>query len=187
MRCDAELVEALRGAVGRQHVLIAGDDQEPYFERPTQPADLVEAGEGAAEGGGGEVDVFAALVADGEAPEAVQPRQGALHPPAVAAEAGAALDAAPGDAGPDAAPAALGAAGAVVAALVGARLVRPPPRAAPAPGTDRRHRAEGRRQHRAVVAVGGAERQAERRAMAVHDDVALGARPAAIGRVRPGR
>ena len=43
------------------------------------------------------MEIGAALVADGEAPKAIEPRQGALDDPAVLAQALARLDAAPGD------------------------------------------------------------------------------------------
>ena len=45
----------------------------------------------------GEAEVGAPLVADGAAMEASQPRQGALHDPAVGSQVFADLDAAPGD------------------------------------------------------------------------------------------
>jgi hypothetical protein len=49
-----------------------------------QPPDLPDADDGAGEGGEGEVDVGAALVADGEASEPGEPGQGALDFPAEA-------------------------------------------------------------------------------------------------------
>ena len=125
-------------------------------------------------------------VADGEAAELREPGQGALDLPAMTPEPFAGVDPAPGDTRRDAAGAALAAAPAVVAALVGVELVRAPPWPAPTPA-DRRHGVEGGRQHAAVVPVGAAERQAERRALAVDDRVPLRARLAPVRRVGPGR
>ena len=142
--------------------------------------------ESAGKSGEGAVDVGAALVADGEAAVAVHPGMGALHYPAVSSEAGAALDAPPGDTQGGAAGAALPAAAAVVVGLVGVQLVRSAPRTAPAPIPDRRDGVQGGRQHHAVVPVGPAERQAERRAAGIRDEVAFGARFAAVRRARPG-
>jgi hypothetical protein len=67
------------------------------LERLTQPGQLVEGDEGGAEGGEGEMDVLASLVANDEAAEAVEPGEGPFGDPAVAAELLAAVDAAPGD------------------------------------------------------------------------------------------
>jgi hypothetical protein len=141
---------------------------------------LAEADEGATEGDKGEVDVGGSLVAHHEATRTVQPGVRALHDPTVSAEALAAVDSAPGDAGRDAAGAALSAAAAMVVALVGMEFVRAPPRAT-APAT-----AEGRNsvqrwgEHLAVVLVGRPDQHAERRAPGVHDDMPIAARLAAI-------
>ena len=131
------------------------------LERLTEPSELVEADEGAAERGDGEVDVGAAFITHDQATQAGQPGIGALDYLAVAAEALAGMDAAPGDAGPDTALVAVPAAAPVVIGLVGVQLVRASSRAAALAGAHRWDR--------------------------VHDKVALGAGLAAIRRVRAGR
>ena len=76
------------------------------------------------------MDVGAALVADGQAAEAVEPGERALDHPAVATERCAGVDALAGDADPDVAPAQRRAAARDVVALVGVQLGRalaPPP------------------------------------------------------------
>src|SRR5690242_17187617 len=113
-------------------------------------------------------------------------RKGYFHHPTVPAQALAALDPAPGDARDDAAPAAGAAAAGVVVGLVGVQLRRAP--AGPASRlADRRHGVERLLEHGAVVDVGGREQDRERDALPVDHEVALGARLAAVGRVRPGR
>jgi len=146
---------------------------------------LVEADQGAGERRERHVDVDAALIPDGQAAVAGEPGEGALDNPAVSSEMGAALDPAACDARGDAAGAALTTAAAMVVGLVGVELARPAPGTATMAGPDRRHGIQGRGQHTAVVAVCPAERQAKRRAAGVRDDMALGARLAAIRRVRP--
>ena len=69
------------------------------LELRTKLPDLTQADDGAGERGEGEVDVGPPFVADGEAAEPRQPRQGALHGPPLAAQPSAVLDAAAGDAG----------------------------------------------------------------------------------------
>ena len=133
------------------------------------------------------MEVGASFVANGEATEAGEPSQGALDDPAVASQVLAALDAPPGDPRRDAARPALAPTAAMIVALVGVQLVRPAPRATATPCAHTRHRVEGGGQHAAVVAVGSGQRQAERRAVGVHDEVALRARLTPIRRVRPRR
>ncbi len=130
------------------------------------------------------MQVGTSLVAHGQAPELVQPGQGALDYPAVSSQLLAAFDAAPCDAGLDAAGAALAAAPAVVVALVGVELVGTSPRPSAAPGSHAGHRVQRGGQHHAVVAVGPAQRDAKRRALGVGDDMALCPGPAAVRRVR---
>ena len=132
------------------------------------------------------MEVVAALVADGQAAESGEPSEGALDHPAVSSEARAALDPAAGDARGDAAGAALTTAAAVVVGLVGVELGGPAAGSSPLLGPHARHRIKGWGQHAAVVAVGAAQCQAKRRAAGIHDEVALGARLAAIRRVRAG-
>ena len=125
------------------------------------------------------------LVAYGEAPELVQPGEGALNHPAVPSQPLAALNTAPGDTGLDAAGAALAATTAVVIAFVGVQLVWALPRPSAVLGPHTRHRVQRGRQHHAVVAVGPAQRDAERRALGIGDDVAFRAWFAAVRRVGP--
>ena len=155
------------------------------LEHLTEPDDLVECDERGGEGGEGEMDVGTPLVAEGEAPEATEPSQGALGDLAVSAEFLAAVDPPPGDARGDVALAALAAAEGMIIGFVGVQLVGAPPRPTPA-ALDRRHGVERRGEHFAVVAVGRAQHEAERRALAVDHDMALGARLAAVDRARPG-
>jgi hypothetical protein len=148
---------------------------------------LAEADQGAGECREGEVDVGAVLVSDGQATVSGEPGKGALDNPTVSSEVGAALDPTARDARGDAPDAALLAAAAVVVSLVGVELARPAPGPATMAGPDRWHGIQRQSQQAAVVAVGPAERQAKRRAAGVRDEVALGARLAAIRRVRSDR
>ncbi len=153
----------------------------------TEPPDLVEADEGAAEDHEGFGDVGTPLVADGGATDAVEPGQCALDDPAVPARAFAAVhptpgDAGPGDAGPDGAGAALSSAATVVIGLVGVELVGPPPgttSAVPHAG----HSVQGGRPHQAVMPVGRVQADPERRASPIDHKVALRARfgPRSVG------
>lgn len=130
------------------------------------------------------MQVDASLVSDGQSAEAGEPSQGALHDPAMAAEVLAALDAPSRDPWCDAAGPALAPAATVIVTLVGVQLVRSASRATTPAGAHAWHRVEGRRQHTAVVAVGPGQRQTERRAVGVHDKVALRPRLAPVRRVR---
>jgi hypothetical protein len=130
-------------------------------------------------------DVGPALVADRQPTEAGEPGERAFDHPAVPAQPFAALDPAPRDAGDDAALAAGAAAAAVVVAFIGVQLARASPRPAGAL-PDRRHGVEHRLQHGAVVHVRRGEQKSERDAGGLDQDVALGARLAAVGRVRAG-
>ena len=159
-------------------------DLLPDYESGTKPGQLCPADEDTGEGREGEMQVDASLVADGQSAEAGGPSQGALHDPAMAAEVLAALDAPSSDPWCDAAGPALAPAATVIAALVGVQLVRSASRATTPAGAHARHRVEGSRQHTAVVAVGPGQRQAEWRALGVHDEVALRARLAPLRRVR---
>ncbi len=97
---------------------------------------------------------------------------------------GAALHAASRDAGLDAAGTAFPAAAAVVVALVGVQLVRAPAWSPASSGPHARHGVQRGHQHHAVVPVGPAQGNAERRAAGIGDKMAFRARPAAIRRVR---
>ena len=104
--------------------------------------------------------------------------------PAVAPHALAAVEVTPGDAGPYAAGAARLTAAPVVVVFVRMELVRAPARStsSAANGQDGVQR---RRQHLAVVLVGGSGQHAKRRAPGVDDQVALDARPATVRWVGP--
>lgn len=123
------------------------------------------------------------FVADDQSSELVDPCKRPLDDPSVLPEVAAAFDASPCDAGRDGAGAQVAAAAVEVVALVGMELGGPfaGPAALLAHGMDgigdiaQRH---------AVVAVGSGQDDSERDAGAVDHDVALGARLAAIGRVR---
>lgn len=76
-------------------------EQQPpgALEHLTKPSDLIEADEGAAEGNECLVDVGAALVADRQAAEAIEPSQRSLNDPAVPARPFAAVQTTLRDAG----------------------------------------------------------------------------------------
>ncbi len=131
------------------------------------------------------MDIGTPLVADGKAAKLGEPGQGALDFPTVSAETLAAVDAAPGDARSDAAGAALSAAAAMVVGLVSVEFVRAAARSSLA-APDRWHRIQRWRQHAAIVPVGPTDGQAKRRALAIDDQVTLGARLAAVRRIGPG-
>src|SRR5579875_2485221 len=97
--------------------------RNPHLEHLTKPAQLVEADQSTAEGEEGMMDVGAALVADGQAAEAVEPGQRALDDPAVPAEPVRALDTPPSNARFDVTPAAGPAAGRIIISLVGVQLI----------------------------------------------------------------
>ncbi len=145
-----------------------------------------EADERTAEIEEGLVEVVAALVADGEAAEVVQPGEGAFDDPAVAAEAGGALDALAGDADLDAAPVEVAAAVRVVVALVGVQLGGPLA-TVPVRLPDAWDRLDQRGEDGVVGAVGARDAAGEREALALDDEVVLGAGFGAVGRVRAGR
>ena len=127
-----------------------------------------------------------AFVSDDKTAELVDPGEGALDDPSVLAEMHAAVDAAPCDAGRDVAAAQFAPAEGVVVTFVGVQLGRSLAGSS-APLAHRLYRVDGRRQKLAVVAVRAAQNNGERKAGTVDDDMALRARPAAIGRVRTDR
>lgn len=132
------------------------------------------------------MEVGTSLVADRQATETGDPRQGPLDDPAMSSEVVAALDAAAGDARHDAPRPTFLPAAAVIVGLVRVQFVRPPARATAAACPEARYRVEGFSQHTAIVAVGPRQGQAEWCPMGVHDKVTLGAGLAAVGRVRAG-
>ena len=125
------------------------------------------------------MDVVAAVGADQEAAAVVEPGEGALDDPAVAAESGAVLGLATSDDRFDAAlpdePAVL----VVVVAAVGNQGARSASRPADA-AADGRHSVEQLEQLGDVVAVAAGERPRERHTAAVYEEVVLAARAAAI-------
>jgi hypothetical protein len=156
------------------------------LEHLTEPsADEVQADEAGGEVVEGEMDVGAAFIADGEATVATEPGQRALHDPAVATQAGAALDASSGDAWEDAPSAAdLSAVGKVIS-LVRMKLAGPPARPAAALA-DRWDGINYALEKLTVVGVRRAEREREGDAVRVGEDVALCPWPAPVRRVGPG-
>ena len=156
------------------------------LERLTEPFDLVEGDEACGEAGEGLVDVAAPLVADGQATEAVEPSVGPLDDPAVTPEPLAALDAFAGDARYDPARPTLLAPRPGIVGLVCVQLAGPPAWS-PAPSISQgRDGVEGLGHHHAVVPVGPAQAEAERRAARIGDEVALRTRLAPVRRVRAG-
>ena len=131
------------------------------------------------------MDVHPALVADGQATVLPQPGQGALHDPAVATQAGAALYSLARDADLDpafaqGAPTARAVVRLVRVDFVGA-LARPAPW--PLDGPDA---VDQRLEDAAIGAIGRGEQHRERETLPVDDNMALAARFAAIRRIRPG-
>jgi hypothetical protein len=127
------------------------------------------------------VDVAAPLVAGTQPLEGVQPGEAALDHPAVAAQARAVCHAAAGDAWGDAAGAQLASVLLVVVAAVGEQLPQSPAGPA-APAADRRHRLDQRDQLSDVVAVAAGQRDGQRDAAGVADQVMRGAETAAVDR-----
>jgi hypothetical protein len=114
------------------------------------------------------VDVVAAVGADEQSVAVVEPGEGALNDPAVAAEPGAVLRLAASDDRLDAALADEAAVLVVVVATVGEQRPRSAPWAADA-AADGRDAVEQFEQLRDVVAVTAGERPGKRRAAAVYE------------------
>ncbi len=129
------------------------------------------------------MDVGAAVVADEQPFELVQPGEGALDDPAVAAEPGAVPRVASCDRGFDAAPAELAAAARVVVGAVAGDSVGAPTRPAD-PAPHRRDAVDEWDQLGAVVAVAARERPGERDPAALDKEVVLGAVSGSINRAR---
>jgi hypothetical protein len=129
------------------------------------------------------VDLGAAVVADEQPFEVVEPGEGAFDDPAVAADPGAVLGLAACDFGPDAALAQLAAVFVVVVAAVGGEPVgfaAWPSELA----SDGWHAFEQRDQLGDVVAVAAGERSGEREPGGIDQEVVLRADSAAINRAR---
>ena len=130
------------------------------------------------------MDVVAAVVADEEPFELVEPGEGALDDPAVAAEAGAVFGLAAGDLRGDPALAELAAVLVVVVAAVGKQQRWPPSRSAGA-AADWRDAVEQGGQHERVVAVGAGQEPGQRQPAGVGQEVVLAARAAPVDGAGP--
>jgi hypothetical protein len=129
------------------------------------------------------VDLVAAVVADEQPFELVQPGKGAFDDPAVAAEPGAVPGTATSDLGCDAAAAELATMALVVVAAVGRHPVRSS--AWPADlAAHRRHTVDKRDQLGDVMAVAARDRPGKRDPRRVYEKVMLGAVSGSINRAR---
>jgi hypothetical protein len=115
---------------------------------------------------------MAAVVADEQSFELVQPGEGALDDPAIAPEAGAMIGLAPCDLRRDPALTQFVATSVVVVAAIGADTVGTPPGSAGL-AAHRRHAVDERDQLGAVVAVAARERPRERDPGRVDEEVVL--------------
>jgi hypothetical protein len=132
------------------------------------------------------VDLVAAVVADEQPLEVVQPSEGALDDPAGAAQAGAVLGLAAGDLGFDPAPPELAAVSVVVVAAVGEQERGSPSRPADL-AANGRDALDQRDQLGHVVAVAARDRPGERDPRRVDQEVVLGAVSGSINRARARR
>ena len=123
------------------------------------------------------------LIANDETPERVDPGEGPLDHPPVFAQMFAAFDAAPGNSRRDAPGAEVTAAATEVIAFVGVKFGRPFAGSA-AWLANRMDGVDDIVEGHAVVAIGPGQSEGEGQAAPIHHDMALGARLAAIGRVR---
>ena len=149
-------------------------------------AESAVADEAAAEREEGLVDVGTAVVAHEQPFELMQPGEGALDDPAVAADAGAVLGFPTRDLASDPAPAELASLRLVVVGAVGGDTVWSPTRPADAT-THRRHAIDERDQLRDVVAIAARERPGERDPRRIDEEVVLGAVSGSINRARARR
>lgn len=130
-------------------------------------------------------DVGAALVADGQPPEAAEPSQGALDHPAMPSQALAALDAAPGDPVGDVSPAQGTMTARQIVSFIGVELGWA--LAGPSPAlADRRHGIDQLVEDAAVVDICRRDPESERDAPSIGEEMALAAGSAAIGRIGAG-
>lgn len=132
------------------------------------------------------VEIGVSFVSNGQASETVDPREGAFNHPAMFAELGRTFDATPCDARHDAPLAQVPPAAVEVIPLVGMELAGAFTRS-PALAADRRDGIDDIGQRHAVVPVGPCQDNGERNTGPVDHDMALGARPATIRRVRTDR
>src|SRR5689334_17779280 len=131
------------------------------------------------------MDVGAALVADGQPAEAIQPRQRTFHYPAVPTQPLAGFDAFTGNTAFDAAPSKVSAAVTRIVGFIGVEFFRPPTRATKAT-LDGRDRVQQGLENRAIMLVCPRDFHGQGDALALDDHVALGTRFTPIGRVGPG-
>lgn len=129
--------------------------------------------------------VGAYLVADPEPLELVEPGECALDDPAGLPQAGAVGCSFPGDLRCDAAGPEKAAVLVVVVATVGEQPARPVPRP-PADPADAGYRVQQRHQLSDVVTISAGQRDGERGAVPVDDQVVLAARTGAVDRRRSG-
>jgi hypothetical protein len=129
------------------------------------------------------VDLVAAVVADEQPFEVVQPGEGAFNDPAHAAETGAVAAVAVGDLGLDAALLKLAAKRVGVVAAVGDDSVGAPPRSA-GPAAHCRHSLHEWDQLGDVVAIAATDRPGQRQAGRVYEKVLLGTGSGSINRAR---
>ena len=132
------------------------------------------------------MDLGAAVVADEEPFELVEPGEGAFDDPADAAESGAVFGLAAGDLGSNTAAAEFATVLVVVVGAIARDSFRPPPRPADL-AAHRRYAVEERDQLGAVVAVAAGERPRERDPTALDEEMVLGAQSGSINRARARR
>ena len=132
------------------------------------------------------MDFVAAVVADEQSLELVQPGEGALDNPADASEPGAVLGPFVGDLGRDPTLAKFAPVGGIVVAAVGGHAFGAAPRSAAA-AAHRRHTLEQWAQLRDLVAVAASDRPGEREPARVDQEVMLGAVSGSINRARARR
>lgn len=129
------------------------------------------------------MDLGAAVVADKQSLELVQPGEGTFDDPADAAEAGAVFGLAAGDLGADTAAAELTPVFVVVVAAVSGNAIRTPTRPAGL-AADGRYTIDERDQLGDVVAVAASDGPGERNPGRVYEKVMLGAGSGSINRAR---
>src|SRR3989440_10092107 len=152
----------------------------PFLASWTWLAEETQGDEGAAKLQEGQMDVSPGLVADLQAPEAVEPGERPFDHPAVASQAVLGLDTTAGDAGDDAALAQGQTEVTVVVTLVGMELVRSATGPAARLGADGLDGVDGGEHHLRIVHVRGAHQDGERDAVGVDHKMALRALFAAI-------
>jgi hypothetical protein len=158
-----------------------------HKSQPPKPVDLrrrasVERNEGAGELDEGEIVLGFALPADEKTAVSVVPAVGALDDPASRFSVNTAeqrLLASPTDVGNDSTPTYLLLAVGIVVAFVEAQVLG-------APWATRDHGIQGLAHHPLIVNVRAGDRNRQRHAVGVGQDVALGAEPGTIGRVGAG-